>query len=130
MRTQLRHQKPFSYVGLWPELSLINHSSSPNISFVVIKDRMLVRADFHCASEHAWLAPAKARLALACASVCRRRVCVRVSCLCVGITSVCGRHVCVQARMQACCADSAPCWKRMHFRPVLSCREGPGMLSM
>jgi len=39
---QLRHQKPFSYVGLWPELSLINHSSCPNISTIVIKDRMLV----------------------------------------------------------------------------------------
>lgn len=40
----VRHQKPNSFVGLWPEYAFLNHSCVPNTVMTVIKDRMLIHA--------------------------------------------------------------------------------------
>jgi len=40
----LRKQQSHSYIGVWPEFSLLNHSCIPNTQPVLIGDRLLLRA--------------------------------------------------------------------------------------
>ncbi|MEW5304558.1 MAG: hypothetical protein WDW36_007161 [Sanguina aurantia] len=47
---QARRQPPSSFLGVWPETSMLAHSCVPNTSMVVIKDRLLLHASADLAS--------------------------------------------------------------------------------
>lgn len=42
--SQVRHERPAGFIGVWPEFSLLRHSCSPNSSAVVVDRFMLVHA--------------------------------------------------------------------------------------
>lgn len=52
--SELKEQQPESFLGLWPEAALLNHSCAPNTSCLVTGGQMFVFAGGGAQSLHAW----------------------------------------------------------------------------